>query len=190
MSGGRAHGHRSIDVPRIGAIAAILIILSSTAVACGGDDEVARTAPAPSRTAPETAITTDTVPPVTETTATEPTATTGVPPASSGGTTAPTESQPGGAGDEEAIRVPAAFAINGRRATPSVISVPAFLTVELRLTSRDGRPHRVRIDGVDLELAAGGTAVKRLEGLKKGDHPLVVDGAHAATLRVGTQPGP
>ena len=129
---------------------------------------------------------TDTTPIVTT-----PTATTGVPPAGgSGGTTAPAESQPGGAGDEEAIRVPAAFAINGTSATPSVISVPAFLTVELRLTSRDGRPHTVQLGDLRVDLAAGGTAVKEVQGLAKGDHALVVDGAKAATLRVGSDPGP
>jgi hypothetical protein len=124
-----------------------------------------------------------------------PTATTGVPPqGGSGGTTAPAESQPGGAGDEEAIRVPAAFAIRGTSASPSVVAVPAFLTIELRLTSRDGRPHDVALRGarpvVTVNLAAGGTAVKRLEGLRRGDYALVVDGERAGTLRVGTQPGP
>ena len=125
-----------------------------------------------------------------------PTATTGVPPqGGSGGTTAPPESQPGGAGDEEAIRVPAAFAIRGPSLKPSVVAVPAFLTIELRLTSRDGRPHDVALNGaagpvVTVNLAAGGTAVKRLEGLRRADYALVVDGERAGTLRVGTQPGP
>jgi hypothetical protein len=137
----------------------------------------------------ETAATTATAPPVTADTT--PTATTGVPPGGgSGGTTAPTESQPGGAGDEEAIRVPAAFRINGTTATPAVVNVPAFLAIELRLTSGDGQPHRVRIADVDLELAAGGTAVNEMDGLKAGDYPLVVDGRKAATLHVGAEPGP
>jgi hypothetical protein len=123
-----------------------------------------------------------------------PTATTGVPPqGGSGGTTAPAESQPGGAGDEEAIRVPAHYAIDGRTVTPRRVNVPAFLPIEVRLTSRDGRPHDVRIDapgGGLVQLAAGGTAVRRLPGARAGSFPIVVDGAVRAELRVGLEPGP
>jgi hypothetical protein len=191
MSIRKAHRLRSIVSRRIGLVAAVLIVLSSTALACGGDDEVTGPRSTPVATAPATTTATTPAPAATAP-ATGPVATTGVPPSggSSGGTTAPAESQPGGAGDEEAIRVPAAFTIAGGTTTPRTVSVPAFLAIELRLTSRDRQRHVVRVANTETELAAGATAVAEMDGLKRGDYPLLVDGRRAGTLRVGAEPGP
>jgi hypothetical protein len=165
------------------------LLLSTAVVAlgvlgCGGDDgaspTVARTAPqVTTRTAGTTAEQPSTTP-----TATAPTATTGVPP----------EDQEGGAGDEEPARVPAAFAVEAGRITPKTITVPAFLTVELRLTAK-AAPAKVTLDapgGETYDVAAGGTARVEVNGLKPGDYPVRVEDGGTATLHVvsGGAPGP
>src|SRR4051812_36556276 len=183
---------------RLAALAAVLV-LSSTGLACGGDDQVAQTvstgATAPAGAPPTAPVTTPipTAPPATSAPTAPaapgtPTATTGAP---TGGTTAPAESAPGGAGDEEAIRTPAAFVVEGGRVTPAVVTVPAFLAVELRVTSR-GAARRVTIPGGStLDVAAGGTATRRLAGLKPGDYAVQAEGGGAAVLRVTSDsPGP
>jgi hypothetical protein len=110
-------------------------------------------------------------------------------------TTTTTESKSGGAGDEQPIRVPAVYTFAGGGLSPSVVSVPAFLTVELTLVSADGHAHRATI-ATDhgtrtLSVAAGARSSLRLTGLKRGTYAVSADGgAKTAKLVVGVNPGP
>lgn len=167
--------------------AAFATALALMVSGCGGGS--ARTAgPA----APAT-TSTATTPPARTTAATTPTATTTTP---APATTPNRESAPGGAGDEQGVRVPATFTFRrGRVASPAQISVPAFLAVELTIVARDGRAHTVTIDAggrrYSLSAPAGGRAAVRIPGLRGGAYPLLNGaGQVVGTLVVGGEPGP
>ncbi len=162
--------------------------------ACGGNDEGETTAavPAPTTTTGPTAPA-----------STGPTGTTGTPAepepqktTSTAPPTPPTEpTEPGtpGPGDEEPIRQPVAFEVGGEDVKPGSISVSPFLTIELKLENVGPTPLVVRLVGTDttIELAAGETKTKRLEGLKAGLYTLSVnDGAQVGTIVVGDDVGP
>jgi hypothetical protein len=194
-------------------VALALAGASTAAAGCGGDDgptsatvvQEPTTAVAPA-TGPDATVptTTTATPPTTgtsTTTDTNPTATTGVP---SGGvtTTAPEtggapaggEEGQGGAGDEEAVRVPVALTTDGGALSPTIVTVPAFLAIELRVTAKGGA-EKLTITapgGGTLAVAAGQTATKRLTGLKPGDYAVTTAGGGKATLHVvrGGDPGP
>jgi hypothetical protein len=97
-------------------------------------------------------------------------------------------------GGAASIRVPATFVIGaGGRLSPSTVSSPAFLAVQLTLSSRDGRNHRVEIRApglTSLFVPANGRATIRLRGLRAGRYPLKVDGATRGALLIGGEPGP
>lgn len=180
--------------------AAILCIGILAGAGCGGGEKSASSET--QRTAsPALTATTATVGTETQTTATSTTpattSTTTPPPTSTegtGGAAAPPESDPGGAGDEEGVRVPAAFSVGAGAASPRAVSVPAFLRIELRVKSSDGKPHTVRVAtvaGSALEVPASGTATRSFSGLAKGTYALLVDGRDSgAVLRAGAEPGP
>jgi hypothetical protein len=176
----------------------LIILLVSSAPGCGdkgGGQSVVQqpsSSPAPAatdtapaaRTAPATTTPPATTQPQTTPATTTPTATTGLPP----------ESQPGGAGDEQAARVPAAFTVAGATITPARITVPAFLAIELSITAQQAA-QRVTVDapGVGtIDVAAGGTARRQLAGLRPGDYRVTTARGGAATLHVvsGGAPGP
>jgi hypothetical protein len=130
------------------------------------------TAPAPSTTAPAA-------------TAPQDTRTTGG---------ASPESAPGGADDEQPIRVPAAFSLTGDQVTPGKVTVPAFLPVELRFKAADGRAHDVLVrtpTPTRLSVPASGAATQVIDGLRAGLYLIVVDGrATNGALVVGGDAGP
>lgn len=156
-------------------------------------------------------VTTATAPPVTTTTAppgggaTTPSATgtTSAPPAPAtptGTTTAPAD---GGAspvaptvpgGDEEGVRVPAAFTVSAGGVTPTQVTVPPFLRVELTLRSGDGDAHRVTLRTrapASYDVPAGGTATQLADGLPAGTYAILVDGRESGgSLRVADEAGP
>lgn len=186
---------------------AVLVAVAALAAAGCGDDETTSatvvqgpdaTAPAPDTTAP----TTTTVTPTTSTstsTSTNPTATTGVPPGgakpeTTGGAPAGGEQGEGGAGDEEGARVPVTLTADGGSLSPTVVTIPAFLAVELRVSAKGGAEKLTIFTpgGGTLSVAAGKTATKRLTGLKPGDYPVTTAGGGKAMLRVvsGGDPGP
>jgi hypothetical protein len=161
---------------------------------------------------PSTVPTTTThAPPATATqTATNPTATTGEPtgggkptgagtptaatPPNTGGTPAGGEQAPGGAGDEQGARVPVALTADGGALSPTIVTIPAFLAVEVTVASK-GTAETVTIaapGGGTLRVAAGGTASKRLAGLKPGDYTVTTAGGGKTVLHVvsGGAPGP
>jgi hypothetical protein len=183
-----------------------MAVVALTATGCGGDDTTSATvvqgpdatAPAPASTAPPP---TTTEPPTSTSTSTStnPTATTGVPPGgvkptTTGGAPAGGEQGEGGAGDEEAVRVPVTLTADGGSLSPTVVTIPAFLAVELRVSVKGGA-EKLTISvpgGGTLSVAAGQTATKRLAGLKPGDYAVTTAGGGKATLHVvsGGDPGP
>jgi hypothetical protein len=195
-------------------VALALAGASTAAVGCGGDDgptsatvvQEPTTAVAPATGPDATVPTTTTATPTTTgtspaTTDTTPTATTGVPPGGvtttapeTGGAPAGGEEGQGGAGDEEAVRVPVALTTDGGALSPTIVTVPAFLAIELRVTAKGGA-EKLTITapgGGTLAVAAGQTATKRLSGLKPGDYAVTTPGGGKATLHVvrGGDPGP
>jgi hypothetical protein len=147
--------------------------------ACGGSGgrsgSASATAPAKTLTAPHIVNPNPHPPPTV--TATTPTTTT-------------TETQPGGAGDEQPIRVPATYTFTAGGLTPPVVSVPAFLGIELTLVSADGHAHSATI-ATDhgtrtLSVAAGARSSLQLTGMKRGTYAVSADGgAETAKLDVG-----
>jgi hypothetical protein len=135
---------------------ALLIALGG----CGGDDE--ETSSAPPATVPAETATAETE---TETApAVEPTVTEVAPEA-----TAP-EEQPGGAGDEEPARTLALFTADNGRITPRVVRVPAFISIQVELRSKDGREYGLRFG--DVTIRAGGeinSASTVIDGLRPNE---------------------
>jgi len=162
------------------ALAAVLAIGAAAAAGCGGDDGSPQTGtapPAPTATAPaSTGAATTPAPP------------TGTVPAA--GATSP-EDQPGGAGDEQPIRVPARFAFSDSGLSPAEVAVPAFLNIRLTGVSKDGRAHTIVFQGTRIEVPADGRASATIGGLKKGRYGVTIDGReNAATIVSGAEPGP
>jgi len=171
----------------------LAVVLALTLSACGGGNTGAGTGAEPTASAPDaTAPPADatqpgtgsvTTPPATTPTETQTEPATG---GSSGGTA--------GGGDEEAVRVPAAFTVvAGGRLTPPTITVPPFLAVELSLASSDGKPHRLVVRTPTphtLRVAAGGRAAIRIPGLRAGRYPVLLDGHRAGALVAGGEVGP
>jgi hypothetical protein len=182
----------------------VALLLSLAAVAlpagglagCGGGDDDAGTsapapaAPAPARTTPAPAPAGTAAAP--GTTATAPAATIPQDTRTTGG--ASPESAPGGAGDEQPIRVPAEFSLTGDQVTPGKVTVPAFLPVELRFRAADGRAHDVLVrtpTPTRLSVPASGTATQVIDGLRAGLYLIVVDGrATNGALVAGGDAGP
>jgi hypothetical protein len=191
-------------------LAALVAVVALAAAGCGGDDTTSATvvqepttAPPPKTAPPPATVpTTTTVTPTTSTsdsTSTNPTATTGVPPGgvkptTTGGAPAEGEQGEGGAGDEEGARVPVTLTTDGGSLSPTIVTIPAFLTIELRVSAKGGAEKLTVAapGGGTLSVAAGQTATKRLAGLKPGDYPVTTAGGGKATLRVvsGGDPGP
>jgi hypothetical protein len=108
------------------------------------------------------------------------------------GATTP-ETQPGGAGDEQAVRVPATFTVRGGKLTPATITVPPFLAVQVTVLAADGKAHTVLLrtpKPQTLQIAAGQRAGVRLAGLRAGRYAVELDGRGAGTLVAGGEGGP
>lgn len=102
-------------------------------------------------------------------------------------TTTNPESQPGGAGDEEAAVVPAAFTFGSGGVSPDRIEVPAFFTIRVSGAAEDGQDHELVFQGKTIAIPAGKTRAATVTGLKPGTYPVTVDGAQgAATIVVSS----
>jgi hypothetical protein len=157
----------------------VLVVVAAALVGCGGDDEPEQT------TAPTaTATPTPTAAP-TETATASPTST---------ATATPTENpedQPGGAGDEEPVRVPVEFTVRDRGITPPQVAVPAFLGLELIVNNELADPVEVTVEGSEpLSVGPGETGRMRLEGRRKGQYIVDFGAAGQALLLTGAEPGP
>lgn len=156
---------------------------------CGGDDEKdnagggADTATEQTETT-DPATTTETAPPATET---EP-AETGE---DSGGTKAPGEDQPGGAGDEVPNASQALVTGRGGRLAPATVSVPPFIAITVELRSADGQDYALRGGGKSLAAGEGqNSATTTFDGLRPG-RKLVLSGPQGrVTISANAEPGP
>jgi hypothetical protein len=103
----------------------------------------------------------------------------------------PEEEQPGGAGDEEGIQVPARFVLGpGGGLTPDDATVPAFLGTAVVVENRDSAPHRLEVGDRGAQLPAGRTTTLNLPGRAATELPVLIDGNQAAVLRVTAEKTP
>jgi hypothetical protein len=160
---------------------ALLVGLVVALAGCGGEQEDSAGGPQPPVvTTPEPTPTVQpTATPTAEPTAgPEPTATVGP------------EDQEGGAGDEEAPRVPVRFTIDGEGLTPPQVSVPAFFPVVLTIDNALPRGVTVTLGDVEITVAAGAQGQGRHPGLGPGEHAVDAGAAGRATILAGAEPGP
>jgi len=164
------------------AVTAVAIALVLALSGCGGDDDdeaaSAPAATAPTETSPTAPTTTEQQPPEVET------------------ETMPVESpeeQPGGVGDEEPARTLALFTGENGRITPRVVRVPAFISIQVELRSKDGREYGLRFG--DVGITAGdelNSVSTTIDGLRPGE--AIVGKPTAAGNRVRVEataePGP
>ena len=156
------------------------MVVAAVVAGCGGDDQE-QTA-APPATPPPTATETPTATPTATAT---PTGTATATP-----TTAP-EDQPGGAGDEEPVRVPVEFTVRDRGITPPQVAVPAFLGLELIVNNQLADPIDVTLEGAEpMTVGPGETGRMRLQGRRKGQYVVDFGAAGQALLLTGAEPGP
>ena len=84
------------------------------------------------------------------------------------------------------VRVPATFTIRkGPALDPPIVSVPAFIAIQLTLISGDGAMHRVVVLASSkhtLTVPAHGRASVLLPGLKAGRYVIYVDGSGGGAL--------
>ena len=174
---------RTASAAPLAGTAALLTGICLALAACGDDDEPAQTS---ERT------TTQTTPDRDSATATQPD-----PPAETEQAPPPEEpapeDQPGGAGDEEAIRTEARLTGSGGRVRPTEVSVPPFIGVRVFLRSTDGGEYGLSCAGrrvqVDREVEAASTTLPgRPIGSVVPCRPL---GDHnAVVIRFSAEPGP
>lgn len=159
---------------------AVLAVALALGVGACGDDSGGSPGTSPVDTNP-TASTPDATAPPPD--ATQPGTAPVVPPAST---------EPG-AGDEEPIRVPAAFTVRDGRLTPRTITVPPFLAVELSVVADDGAGHRLVLRTATpktLTVGAGERAAIQVRGLRAGRYVVELDGRPAGALVAGGEVGP
>jgi hypothetical protein len=157
---------------------AALLVAVAVLAGCGGDDEPAA-GPAPTATATPTPTATPTATPTPTATAT-PTPT----------PTSP-EDQQGGAGDEEAARVPVELTVGADGISPPEVSVPAFLALELIVHNERSDEVVVQLEGADpLTVEPGATSRARLDGRRPGRYAIDAGAAGEAVLVTGVEAGP
>jgi len=155
-----------------------LLLVAAALAGCGDDETVS----APSPTPEATAVATETPTPTpTPTETPSPTATEQPAP----------EEQEGGAGDEEAARVPARFTVGPDGIDPPQVSVPAFFVIQLFVQNGYGTPMTVRmVDAEPFEVAPYATVRRRLEGLRPGRYTIDFGRGQKGLLITGADPGP
>ena len=161
----------------------LALVVVAALAGCGGDDQDQTAAPPPAATETETATATPT-PTGTPTPTATPT------PTSTPSAENP-EDQPGGAGDEEPVRVPVEFRVRDRGISPPQVAVPAFLGLELIVHNGLADPLVVRLEGAEpMTVGPGETGRARLEGRRKGQYVIDFGAAGQALLITGAEPGP
>jgi hypothetical protein len=80
------------------------------------------------------------------------------------------EDEPGGAGDEEPARTLALFTAENGRITPRVVRVPAFISIQVELRSKDGAKYGLRFGDVTITAGGGLNSVSTtIDGLRPGE---------------------
>jgi hypothetical protein len=163
----------------------VLALAAALVAGCGDDDEPASSSgtPSPAPTATASAAPLPSVSPTATATA-EPTASATPEPESP-------EDQPGGAGDEEEVRVPVRFTVGEGGIEPPQVAVPAFLALELIVVNDRAEPVVATLEGAEpLAVGAGETGQVRLEGRRKGRYTVTFEPGGEAVLVTGAEPGP
>jgi len=163
--------------------AVVTLVIAAALAGCGGDDTQSTSAtPAPPPMATDTPTATRSATP-----SPAPTATTQPAP-----TPTSAEDQPGGAGDEEAIRVPAEFTIGpDLKITPPQISVPAFLQIEFIVHNKSDQPVDVSwVTGKLMTVQPHDNASTTVPGRKKGSYVVTANPGGDALIVTGVEPGP
>jgi uncharacterized lipoprotein len=161
------------------------LVVAAVLAGCGGDDEQTSSAtPAPPAAATATPSETPTATPTPTPSATSQPSPTPTPTSA--------EDQPGGAGDEEAIRVPAEFTISpDLKISPPQIAVPAFFQIEITVRNRSDQPVEVTWAGSKLmTVQAHGGASTIVKGRKKGSYVVSAQPGGDALIVTGAKPGP
>lgn len=177
---------RSPSPSALAAAASSLAIVGS-ALGCGGDQETKRGKEPPAR-----AQTTRSAPTATAPGATAPPR--GAEPPSGGSEPRgeSPESQPGGAGDEEAARAPALFTGRGGRISPRVVRVPPFLAIAIEVRSADRREYALRFGAVTARSGKPGRSKSEVSGLRPGQRLVgkPVGGGPPVVIEASAEPGP
>jgi hypothetical protein len=167
----------------------VLALAAALVAGCGDDDEPASSSgtPSPTPTATASAAPLPSVSPSpTATETAEPTATATATPEPES-----PEDQPGGAGDEEEVRVPVRFTVGEGGIEPPQVAVPAFLALELIVVNDRAEPVVATLEGADpLAVGPGETGQVRLEGRRKGRYTVTFEPGGEAVLVTGAEPGP
>ncbi len=153
---------------------------------CGGDDEksTAGTDTATTDRTETTGTSTDARPPAT---ATEP-AETGE---DNGGTAAPGEDQPGGAGDEVPNATQALVTGRGGEVSPATVSVPPFIAITVELRSSDGQDYTLRGGGKSLAAGEGENSdTVTFDGLRPGRSFVLTGPQGRVHISANAEPGP
>jgi len=103
------------------------------------------------------------------------------------------EDERGGAGDEEPARTPALFTADDGRITPRVVRVPAFISIQVELRSRDGREYGLRFGDVTITAGGGLNSVSTtIDGLRPGKGIVGKPTGAGNTVRIEAtaEPGP
>lgn len=168
----------------------MLVASAAGAAGCGGEKRSTSTtaAPTPAVTAPATdtstqeSARTETAPAPTQTQRSE-TRTTTTP-----------ESQPGGAGDEEAARSEVTFTGSGGQITPTSVRVAPFIQIKITLKSKDDRHYAIAVAGRRLNAGLGrGDSSVTIPGLRqeKGYTVRVTAGSPSELkIKASSEPGP
>jgi hypothetical protein len=176
---------------RARAAAGLACATAAVALAACGDD--AKTTGSGEGAEPSgTSSVTTTAAPTSTAPTTTPTATTGVPVGgvTTGETTSTStstgESGAGGAGDEEPARVPVTLTHSGGALSPTTVTVPAFLSLEIRISGP--KATATLPDGGRLPVPG----TKTIAGLKPGKYTISTADGGKTTLDVvsGGDPGP
>jgi hypothetical protein len=158
------------------------VVVVAALAGCGGDDS--EETAAPTATPPPAATATPTATPTATATATPTSTATATP-------TENPEDQPGGAGDEEPIRVPVEFTVRDRGITPPQVAVPAFFGLELVVNNELADPIEVTLEGAEpMTVGPGETGRQQLKGRRKGQYVVDFGAAGQALLITGAKPGP
>ena len=156
-----------------------VLLVAAALAGCGDDETVSAPSPTPEATvAAETPTPTPTPSP------------TGTPTPTATEQPAP-EEQEGGAGDEEAARVPARFTVGPNGIDPPQVSVPAFLAIELIVDNKLDRPIIVRLEDAEpITVGPGSQERAMIEGRREGRYAVNFLSVGQALLVTGAEPGP
>lgn len=97
-------------------------------------------------------------------------------------TTTPVTTPEPDAGDEEGIRVPADFTLEGGALTPARITVPPQLPIAVTVKAADGQAHELlfsTVPPVTVEVPAGAPGTALIPGQRQGTYAVNVDGGPA-----------